>query len=420
MSEKILNTRLQLKTDTTKNWTTNSSFVLKRGEAGIEITADGKQLIKIGDGVKTWEQLGYSSVTADEILKMISDNEDNVYVATAQKEEEDLTALGKVATAPKKGDIGIVKRTFANDKVSHTAYIYNGSQWEVADGNYNAENVFFDSDLTITAQVGVQKPDASGSKTLATTGKNVKQVLDLLFAEEKNPSITQPSVSVSSTSMGAKEVGTNVTPNYSAVLNAGKYEFGPATGITAKTWTVTDNKGGSANTATGSFAQLQVEDDTNYSITAVATYDEGAVPKTNLGNEYPAGKIVAGSKTGAKGSITGYRNSFYGTLTNKDAIDGAAVRGLAGKSNKALRKGDTFTFAVPVGALRVVIAYPATLGDIKSVLDVNGLNAEIKTSFIKQEIQVEGVNNYKAIAYNVYNLDFANANDTANTYKVTI
>lgn len=420
MSEKILNTRLQLKTDTTENWTTNSSFVLKRGEAGIEITSDGKQLIKIGDGTKTWEQLSYSSVTADEILKMISDNEDNVYVAIAQKEEEDLDALGKVATTPKKGDIGIVKRTFATDKVSHTAYVYNGSQWEVADGNYNADNVYFDSDLTITAQVGVQKPDASGSKTLATTGKNVKQVLDLLFAEEKNPSITQPSVTVSSTSMGAKEVGTNVTPNYSAVLNAGKYEFGPATGITAKTWAVTDNKGGSADTATGNFAQLQVEDDTNYSITAVATYDEGTIPKTNLGNEYPTGKIVAGSKTGTKGSITGYRNSFYGTLTNKDVIDGAVVRGLTGKSNKALRKGDAFTFAVPVGALRVVIAYPATLGDIKSVLDVNGLNAEIKSGFTKQEVQVEGANGYKAIAYNVYNLDFAKANDAANTYKVTI
>jgi len=420
MSEKILKTRLQLKTDTTANWNTNSSFVLKRGEAGVEITVDGKQLIKIGDGTKTWEQLGYSSVTSDEILKMISDNEDNVYVATAQKEEEDLDALGKVATAPKKGDIGIVKRTFATDKVSHTAYVYNGSQWEVADGNYNADNVYFDSDLTITAQVGVQKPDASGSKTLATTGKNVKQVLDLLFAEEKNPSITQPTVTVNSTSMGAKEVGTNVTPNYSAVLNAGKYEFGPATGIAAKTWAVTDNKGGSASTATGNFAQLQVEDDTNYSITAVANYDAGAIPKTNLGNEYAAGQIKAGSKTGTKGSITGYRNSFYGTLTNKDAIDGTVVRGLTGKSNKALRKGDTFTFAIPVGALRVVIAYPATLGDIKSVLDINGLNAEIKSGFTKQEVQVEGANGYKAIAYNVYNLDFAKANDAANTYKVTI
>lgn len=65
-------------------------------------------------------------------------------------------------------------------------------------------------------------------------------------------------------------------------------------------------------------------------------------------------------------------------------------------------------------------AYPATLADVSSVQDVNGLNAEIKSSFTKQTVSVTGANDYNSIDYKVYYLDYANPNDTQNTYKVTI
>lgn len=55
-----------------------------------------------------------------------------------------------------------------------------------------------------------------------------------------------------------------------------------------------------------------------------------------------------------------------------------------------------------------------------SVQDVNGMNAEVKTAFTKTVVSVEGANGYQAIDYKVYVMDMANANDTANTYKVTI
>ena len=64
--------------------------------------------------------------------------------------------------------------------------------------------------------------------------------------------------------------------------------------------------------------------------------------------------------------------------------------------------------------------YPATLRDVSSVQDVNGMNAEVKTAFTKTVVSVEGANGYQAIDYKVYVMDMANANDTANTYKVTI
>lgn len=284
--------------------------------------------------------------------------------------------------------------------------------------NLTANDVKFTSDLTITANVGVHTVGSSGSKTLPTTGKTVKQVMDLLFAEERNPSITQPSVALTFSNRGAVEVGTRVAPAYTASLSAGSYQYGPATAVTAVSWEVSDGSN-KLTTATGKFPEIQVIDTTNYSITAKCNHSQGAIPVTNLGSNYEAGRIAAGSKTATVGSITGYRNSFYGTITNKNTITNEVVRAL-NKTNRALANGNTLDISVPVGALRVVFAYPDTLREVTSVKDVNGLNAEIKSSFKSMVVAVNGANGYTAKSYRVYYLDYANPNDKANTYKVTI
>lgn len=416
MAEKIVNARLQNAYDTAANWKSNNP-VLKAGELGIESDTG---LHKVGDGTSTWTQLDYAGTDTAAVGALIEAAEDNMYALTPSGDEEDTAVLATVGS-PKKGDIAVIKRVIAADKYSYTAYVYDGTKWEAADGNYNANNVYFDQDLVITANIGVQTVGSTGSKTLDTTGKNVKQVLDMIMASEKNPSITQPSVSVTCSQMGNYEVGTQVTPQFSVSLNPGNYQYGPATGVTATGYAVTDTDDNESDQASGSFPQLTVEDGENYSISAIVTHTEGAVPKTNLNNDYAAGKIAAGSKSGTKGTITGHRKSFYGTTTDKGAATTSAiVRGLAGKSSGALKNGSTFTVPIPVGALRVLIAYPATLRDITSIKDVNGMNAEIKSGFSLSRVQVEGANAYSAIEYKVYTMDFAAANDTANTYSVTI
>ena len=416
MAEKIVNARLQNPYDTAENWRTNNP-VLKAGELGIESDTG---LHKVGDGTSTWTQLDYAGTDKAAVGALIEAAEDNIYALTPSGEEEDTAVLATVGS-PKKGDIAVIKRVIADDKHSYTAYVYDGTKWEAADGNYNATNVYFDQDLVITANIGVQTVGSTGSKTLDTTGKNVKQVFDMIMAAEKNPTITQPSVSVTCSQMGNYEVGTQVTPQFSVSLNAGNYQYGPATGITATTYAVTDTDDHESDQASGSFPQLTVEDGENYSISATVTHTEGAVPKTNLGNDYAAGKIAAGSKSATKGTITGHRKSFYGTTTDKGAATTSAIiRGLAGKSSGALKNGSTITVPIPVGALRVLIAYPATLRDVTSIKDVNGMNAEIKSGFSLSRVQVEGANAYSAIEYKVYTMDFAAANDTANTYSVTI
>lgn len=94
------------------------------------------------------------------------------------------------------GDIAIIKRVIASEKYEYTAYVYNGISWCAMDGNYNAENVYFDKDLVTTSAIG-NITLTNGQATIAAAGKNLKQVFDTIFVKEKNPSVTQPSVSVS-------------------------------------------------------------------------------------------------------------------------------------------------------------------------------------------------------------------------------
>ena len=282
----------------------------------------------------------------------------------------------------------------------------------------DAENVKFSSDLTTTVAIG-NVSLTNGQATIKANGKNLKQVWDMIFVKEKNPSTTQPSVSLTFDQAKAYEVGTKITPSYSASLKAGSYTYGPATGVTATKWTVTDTRNNTKTAASGEFAELQVIDDTNYTITAVAEHTAGAVPVTNTGNEYTAGKISAGSKSKTSGAVTGYRNTFYGTVENKNTVTSSVIRELT-KTGKALVNGDTFTVEVPEGALRVIIAYPATLRDVTSIQDENSAYFNIAASFTLQTINVNGANDYKAEPYKVYTLDFASANDTANNFIVTI
>lgn len=347
-----LNTRIVLRNDSSANWLTNSSYVLLKGEVGIEFLTDGTAKMKVGDGVKTWAELDYfggDTTTIDEI---------------------------------------------------------------------DAEKVYFSEDLMTTSAIG-NITLTNGQATIPAAGKNLKEVWNSIFVKETNPTIVEPSVSITFDAAKAYEVGTSVTPVYSAELDAGSYEFGGDTGVTATAWEVTDTAGNSATTASGSFAALTVADDTNYSITATATYGDGTIPVTNIGNDYADGQIKGGSKSATSGSITGYRNTFYGTMTEKKTVDSAAIRALT-KSNKALANGSKFNVTIPVGALRVVIAYPATLRDVTSIQDNNDSMSNIVSSFTKSEVSVEGANGATAIAYKVYTMDFANPYDTANKYSVTI
>ena len=285
-----------------------------------------------------------------------------------------------------------------------------------------ADKVMFDSDLVLTEKFGKYEP-VDGKVTVPAANKSWKAILLDAYSEDKNPTTTDPTVTISSSTAKAYEVGTKVSPAYSGDYTAGSYSYGPETGVTITKWEATNNvTSEKLTTQSGTFASYTVPDGANYKITINGTHTDGAMPKTALGSDYAAGQIKSATLPATSGAITGYRNTFYGTLTNKSTtLNSATIRGLSQKSGKTLANGNSFTVNVPVGAMAVVIAYPATLRDLSSIKDVNASNAEILEAFTtKTTTTVEGASGYSAIEYKVYMQPFAKANDKANKYTVTI
>ena len=410
-----LNIRIQLRNDTAANWT-NANPVLLKGEMGVEI---GTGKIKIGNGTAHWKDLKYSGVDEDTIKGIIDNNRNNFTEVTPNEGESDAQALAREITNPKKGDMAVVVRTFVEGKQSYTAYIHDGTGFKAMDGNYSADNVYFDEDLTYTVQFGTLDKPASSAK-FSAKGKNVSQVFASLMAQEANPSKTNPAVSFNTqTGFGTFEIGTTKNLTYGATLSAGSYTYGPATGITANTWEVTcTGVSGSKSTATGTFDNV-VAEATAKTITAKATYGDGAIPVTNLGNPYAAGQIKAGNASKTSDSLVGVRYMFWGPMTNASAeLNSANIRALA--HNQASGTGVLSTFGAGSGAKKVVVAVPAGR-KITKVLMPSALNADVTALFVKQsaQVQVQGANAYAATAYDVYVYQPASI-DAGETYAVTI
>ena len=420
MATKTLNTKIIMRNDTAENWTTKNP-TLSKGEFGVE---NDTNKFKIGDGATAWKELAYAGADETVIKSIINENRDTCSYVDLTAGQEDADGLATI-TAPKQGDTAIVRKAIDDTHKSYTAYVYNGTAWAAMDGNYNADNVYLDMDITMAGnytQVGNLTKTQNGTATFATKGKSIAAALTDIFSKRLQPGTpTAPAVTLTFGQAKAYEVGTTVSPSYSATLSAGSYTYGPATGITATSWEITDTAGNTATTASGSFADVIVADDTNYKITAKANYGEGAVAKDNLGSDSsPVVKIAAGSATKTSGAITGYRNTFYGTVTEKAEVTSTIIRGLSCKSGAAWANGKSFTVNIPVGAVRVIFAYPAALQDVSSVKDVNGLNAEIKSAFTKSSVTVAGAGADAGIAYKVYVTDFAEPVAKANSYTVKI
>jgi hypothetical protein len=194
----------------------------------------------------------------------------------------------------------------------------------------DADNIVFNEDIKITTAVGNITIDESGSGVIPSRGKNLKQVFEAIWTQENDPETTLPAVTIN-TSVQYKEVGTTVTPAYEASLSTGEYTYGPATGITAQSWSVAFGDE-TKTTASGTFSDIVVTEGNCCNVTATATYNDGAIPVTNLGNECIADKnlqIKAGSASTSKNLIVGYKPNFYGfktTAISLSAIDSSVVR----------------------------------------------------------------------------------------------
>lgn len=405
MADKILNTRIQVLNDTAEALEAKKSSVPLAGEIVYDQTS---HKMKVGDGTSTLEN-----------LKFVGGDEAQNFEAVPTGEETDVQAITRVVASAElhAGDTAIVKRTIANDKISYTAYVYDG-EWKAMDGNYRADNVYFDDDLTYTVAIGTLAKPAKSAK-FSAKGKSVEQVLSSLLAKEAYPNKTDPAVSFSSTDgFGTYEIGTKKNLTYTAALSTGSYTYGPATGITAESWSVKCTGVEDAlATATGTFENV-VAEATPKKITATATYGDGSIPVTNLGNQYPAGKITAGSASKDSDSLVGVRHMFYGVVKSADfELNSANIRSL---KHEAAAKKTIGTFTAGEGAVKVIVACPAGRNVTKVTLP-SAMGADATADFVKQAgtVAVEGAAGYASAPYTVWVFEPASIPSTQ-SYSIVI
>lgn len=346
--------------------------------------------------------------------------------------------------AVKKGDVFVVTTTVGNSTYEKSAYFYDGKAWVAMTGSVDADKVILRDNITLAGgytQVGNLTKSQNGTSIFSTKGKSVMDALTEIFSKRLQPSITaQPAIGAFTlTGAGAVEAGTKVAAAaYSgATLNAGSYQYGPATGVTATNWKVeriTDKA--TTEVANAETASLAAGSDNNggagfvigdaggdavasLKYKATATHGAGVTAKDNLGAaSSPVVAIAAGTKTKDTGSYTPFRNVFYGTSTGKPALDSAAIRAL-GKTGKAYAAG-TLTLNVPAGTQRVAIACIATAKGVTKVINETAMNADVTSTFVKSTVPVEGANGYAAKDYNVWVFEPAVAYGNAAVLKVTL
>ena len=218
-----------------------SGFAWKKAGVVYEAESDASKVITGLDSEGNVTTLavaelvvGEDECTLGDIHELVHDikdyvERDGVKVITTT-ETNDATVLGTIAN-PQNMDVAVIKRLIGGttDKYEITTYVYDAvaEAWKAADGSYNAENVYFDENITITTQVGnISLTNGSGS--IPAAGKNLKQVFESLWTKEDTEvARTNPSVTLAVSGSQSGEVGTTFTTFPSATLtftSVGKYQ----------------------------------------------------------------------------------------------------------------------------------------------------------------------------------------------------
>lgn len=310
------------------------------------------------------------------------------------------------AATPENGyvacDTFTIKTLIADDKYSYTAYVYDGNVWKAMDGNYSAENVYFDRDIIITTKAGNIDISENGSAAIPSNGMNLIQVIESIWTNESDPTVINPSVTIDTT-VQYQEVGTTITPTYSVSFDEGLYSYDKTTGVTVESWSVTFGDETKAE-SNGSFSDIVVTDGECCNVTATATYRDGNIPKTNLGNDCADKQIKAGSTSASKNLIVGYKPNFYGFKTaaiNIDTINSDIIRDL---TNQKQTITPVASVVCSTAWMQFFYAIPKGRKVSLSAKDSNNLPLTVKSK--------EVIVNHEGSASSTYTLFYIN-NDAA-------
>ena len=248
-------------------------------------------------------------------------------------------------------------------------------------------------------------------------GETLTSILKKQFAKQIPPTYNAPTMSMSPSNQTV-ESGTNVNPTVTSTYN--KRDGGDITNYKLERI----ENGQSTAVVNGSSIQpyqqpeIMVQDGGLLKFTATIDYADGPIKQDNLGEPYPSTSIKAGKLSNTI-TYTGQRKTFYGKDKQTTAATSSEhVRGLQ-QSVMNATNGTKLTINIAQGDTRVTFAYPATLRDVSSVLS-SALNLNVKDTFVKTTVDVEGANGYNPIRYKVYTYIPAIPFASGDTYTVTI
>lgn len=301
-----------------------------------------------------------------------------------------------------------------------------------------------ESDMMLTYSFGKHSVPAGGSKNAGGTGMTMSQWIADALKKTVEPTIKRypnASLTASCSNSGASlEIGSYITSvSYNGSLSEdGDYETNgkeTASGIKSSdlAWEVTlgSDAATKKTTASGTYTtNIQINSTTANTVyatvngTATLSLDNVITPTNNLGEANADVKIAGFDASGttekslsAEVKASGYRNTWYYVGTDDQfELNSANIRSKATAKNANTTSFGTVT--IPGGTKRVMFA---VLGDktLKSVIDVDGQNLDVKANFTKETIAIEGANGFEAANYSVFH--FENANGVAATkYTVTI
>ena len=422
------------------------------GAAGLvpaPAAGDNNKFLR-GDG--TWAQIEIPEVHETQVF------ETELQVIDGVKEDHDAALIRVVnGTELIAGDIAIIKDPIVEGNFQYTAYVYNGTVWEAMDGNYSASNVYLKDQIVLAGDYGKDSRNDTitsiGNLRIGDTipaGTSLQSLfMDMLSQRlQPNSTPTQPRASITLYMDGSAkakaatrvEVGTEIDPYYVASLSAGSYTYGPATGITATSYTVTstgrktvegatsETVEDSATTATGGFTKFVVDDDTSYKVSVSIPHNAGAIALDNLGGESnPIVQIAAGTKSATSGAISGYRAWFCGykngtnALADATKITGEQVRALGHAANAS------WLSSMNVSQMKqMFFAAPAGTGYKPAVKDA--ATTAPQTVLGPITVYVPGANGYTApgdettnggMAYDVWYVSNADAASGSATLNIT-
>lgn len=198
-------------------------------------------------------------------------------------------------------------------------------------------------DLYTYKPIGKITSVTSAGVKVASKGDDAADVLYNLFSTKQTtqPTVTQPSITLSLSSSADDEYGTSINSiSYRVVTSAGSYTYGPATSVTFSKFAFSGECNSSNSTSTSGTLTLSstyiVGKSSSKSVTCTGTHSAGVIAKDSNGdNSNPIKQIASGTKTASAMFSKSAVTYAYYSSTSSTSVPTSRTRGSTSLSSSS-------------------------------------------------------------------------------------